>query len=621
MNSVLQFSDQIYCLPVVHGSGDFAIQVRETMLAQKFDCVALPLPESFRTHVEAGVRHLPTVSMVVQPETAPTASTWTPEGESESENIASYVPIDPCQPAIQAIRVALQERIPRQYIDLEVEDFEITTGVLPDPYALKRVKIEQFAAAVVPESRRPERDQHRARIEWMARSLRELEKKHSAILFVCSVLDWIWIRDAYRSQEFRLAEPEAVYETEIFRVDPRTLVFVLEELPFITSLYERSRLTLDLDDNLSIDGVKELLFESRKRYVDEHGQKGRRISPLTMRSMLKYIRNLSLIERRLTPDLYTLITAAKQIGGDLFAISLAETAREYEFKESLPYGDLKMSIGRGEFPNGDIFHLKSRLAGQPVTWRTCELRNKPPEIDKQSWAMKWNPFSHCSWPPEDVAIERFRTHVKDRALAMLGNDLARVEKFTSSIKDGIDIRETLRNWHTGELYVKENPPSRGTLDCVIMLFDSPADPRDYPWRITWHAEHQDESTLSFYATPFENEFVGPGIAMSTYGGAMFLFPPRPIPDIWQDRRFDSVDTLEERLLIAACYHSNERHIALLSHSPPGIAWRRIAKRSGKRLIHLPLAGFSSETIQKLKMFHVLNGRQVRTYAEHFIRKA
>ncbi len=59
---------------------------------------------------------------------------------------------------------------------------------------------------------------------------------------------------------------------------------------------------------------------------------------------------------------------------------------------------------------------------------------------------------------------------------------------------------------------------------MIMLFNAPADPRDYPWRITWHAESHDESTLSFYATDFAKETIGPGIAAATYGGAMFLFP-------------------------------------------------------------------------------------------------
>ena len=619
MDAAFKINERITCLPVVHGSGDFAIEVRRAMLEEKFDCLAVPLPESFQAQVEQAVTQLPSISVVVQPETLSHGSEW--GAEEPSENIASYVPIDPCQPVVAAIRLAMQEHIRRAFIDLEVDSFEVHQGLLPDPYALKRVKSEQFGAAVLPAIRRPKSQQHRERIAFMAEQLRDLSKKHESILFVCSILDWPWIRDEFHSQSITDLEHAPVYDTETFSVKPETLVFVLEELPFITSLYEEAKFTLDDDENLSVDGIKALLLAARAKYCEDHGQRGRTISPQILSSMLKYIRNLSLIERRLTPDLYTLITAAKQVAGDLFAVSVAEVSREYKFKDDLPYGEFQMSIDRGQFPNGDIFTMKSRLAGHPGTWRTCELRTKPPEIDKQKWAMRWNPFSHCSWPPEDVAIERFRTHVKDRALSIMGNDLAKVEKFTSSIKDGLDIRETLRNWHTGELYVKETPPSRGSLDCVIMLFDSPADPRDYPWRITWHAEHQDESTLSFFATNFGDELVGPGIAAATYGGALFLFPPRPVPDIWEDPRFDRVDTLEERLLIAACHHSKERHVALLSHSPPGSAWRRIAKRYSKRLVHVPLGGFSSETVQKLRMFHVLNGKEVRSFAEHFIRKA
>ena len=49
-----------------------------------------------------------------------------------------------------------------------------------------------------------------------------------------------------------------------------------------------------------------------------------------------------------------------------------------------------------------------------------------------------------------------------------------------------------------------------------MLFDSPADPRDYPWRTTWFAEHANESTLAFFASDFRDEPVGPGICLGTY---------------------------------------------------------------------------------------------------------
>ena len=230
-------------------------------------------------------------------------------------------------------------------------------------------------------------------------------------------------------------------------------------------------------------------------------------------------------------------------------------------------------------------------------------------------------MGQCSWPPEDEKIEDFRARVFERARQIMGADLAKTEKFTTSIKDGIDIRDTLRNWHTGDIYVKELPPSIGNLDSAVMLFDSPADPRDYPWRTTWFAEHENESTLAFFGTDFSGEMIGPGIALATYGGALFLFPPRHIPDIWNDPRLDFTETLEERLLAAACLHSESPHVALMSPLPPGVGWRRLAKRYKKKWVHVPLGQFSDSTIQQLRMVHVLNGREVRSYASHFIRKA
>lgn len=624
MQPFLSLSERITLVPVIHGSGDFAIEVRRIMLSKKFDCLAVPLPPSFAAAVERGVECLPQVTIVTQDETPPyDETTWSPDADSASETrrTCSYVPIDPCQPVISALRTAIQERMSRAYIDLEVEEFDPRSAILPDPYALKQVSIERFSAAVLPSIPRPASEQQQARIVWMASQLRQLEQKHAHVLALCSLTDWPWIRDAYREQTPADQQPEDVYETEIFRVQPESLLFLLGELPYITGLYERARKELEDDENLSVDGIKELLRASRDHYREDLKKRARKITPHLLATMLRYVRNLCLIERRMTPDLYTLITAAKQTIGDQFAINLAETARSYPYQDALPFGDFKASIGRGEFPNGDIARTKSRLPGPPVVWRTLQLNRKPPKIDQKEWAARWNPFSQCSWPPEDVAIERFRTHVKDHALSMLGNDLARIEKFSTSLKDGLDIRETLRNWHTGELYVKVLPPSRGSLDCVLMYFDTPADPRDYPWRITWHAEHTDESTLSFYATDYGQELVGPGIASATYGGAMFLFPPRPIRDVWRDAKFHAADTLEERLLLAACHHSRERHIAVLSPTAPGLAWRRIAKRFGKRLVHVPLAHFSQETVQQLRMFHVLNGHQVRSFAEHFIRKA
>ncbi len=151
----LALGPRIRVLPIIHGSGDFAIRVRDELLARPYDALAVPLPPSFQDEVEDAVRSLPRISAVVQRDA---------DGESDG---ASYVPIDPCQGVIAGIRTAIGERIPRFFIDLETPHFEAHHGQFPDPYALKSVSPERFAAALLP-GIDPAQGQHAEQIAWMA---------------------------------------------------------------------------------------------------------------------------------------------------------------------------------------------------------------------------------------------------------------------------------------------------------------------------------------------------------------------------------------------------------------------------------------------------------------------
>ncbi|HID21031.1 MAG TPA: hypothetical protein EYP14_01330, partial [Planctomycetaceae bacterium] len=95
----LKISPRISVFPVVHGSGDCAVEVRRVMLSESFDCLAVPLPASFQKQVEQAIPMLPRIAVVVQPEP------WAPDGPTDRDaepfdRAASYVPIDPCQPVI-----------------------------------------------------------------------------------------------------------------------------------------------------------------------------------------------------------------------------------------------------------------------------------------------------------------------------------------------------------------------------------------------------------------------------------------------------------------------------------------------------------------------------------------
>ncbi len=644
----LQLGSAITMLPIVHGSAQSALLVRRRMLEGSFDALAVPLPVSFAEPVCEAVERLPVPAMVLQEAGLRWGGDWSaPDlsqlgielgsggaagGDDDSleddEDVAwSYVPIDPCQGVIAAIRSALGEHLPIHWIDMESPQYQPMVAALPDPYALRCVAPERFAAAILPTLQRPTGQLNQLRMLHMGWQLRRLEQRHRRILFVCSVQEWPWIREAYGAlaSEHSVASDvwlsqHQLFDPRVYGVHRQSLVFLFGELPYLTGLYERARRQLDEDEHLSIDGVKELLIASRTAYQRDLGQRARRITPLLLSQCLKYVRNLTLFDRRLTPDLYTLAVAAQQIIGDQYTAHLVETAKRYPHADSIWDEEVRMGIEQARLPDGQVVGLANRLPGAPLQWRSLRLRPRPQLPQRQSWRMQWNPHQQCSWPPEDQSIESFRSRVFQRAQAVIGLDLARSEKFSTSFKDGIDIRETLRHWYDQDIYVKVMPPNRGTLDACVMLFDSPADPRDYPWRTTWFAEHAEESTLAFYASDFRQQMVGPGIGLASYGGAMFLYPPRPVPDIWLDPRLDFTDSLEERLLAAACLHGGSRQVVLLSGLPPGAGWRRLASRFGKRLVHLPISQFNQELICRLRMVHVLNGQHIRSFAAHFIRR-
>lgn len=608
-----------------------AQEVRETLIARRFDCLALPLPPSVEEVLERAVGGLPRISVVT-----------IPEPEQEGQPACSFIPVDPCQAVVMGIRVAMGEGIARAYIDREVMTYEPMVLATPDPYALKCVSLPAFVSALIPSLPPPVQPGQRwNRIAWMAFQLHQLELEFESILCLCPLSDWPWLRDAYRERRPYLPPERPVGPPSVYSVSPSTLYFVLGELPFITELYEQRRAEVRSDRHLSVDGIKELLLETRTRWLAarkaETSSKTNWVTPQLLQVYLQYVRNLALMDGRLTPDLYTLVLAAKQTAGDAFAICLLETAKRYAFQtQGTPSGlepVISAGIGKLEFPSGEVALATNRLAGAPLIWRSLSLRPTPTLVKSRRWALQWNPFRQCSWPPEDSRIESFTAHVREQARAILGADLARVEKFTTSVKDGIDLRETLRHWHTGhgragqgqrsrrmDIYVKEIPPARGNVEVVVFLFDTPADPEVYRWQATWYAEHAEESTLCFYATPFLETMVGPGIGQSRYGGALFLYPPRPIPNIWTDASLNFAQTLEERLIAAAALHSRESHIVLVSPVRPRSRWRRIVRQFNRRLVPIPLSRFSGQTVDRLRRFHVLNGHEIRSYAAQFIRE-
>ena len=605
----LKIGKNIDAIPSIHGRSVFAQEVRRKFLSERYDCIAVELPLSVAPFVNQGVDRLPYVSCFVYQ-------------EASGKNI--YIPIDPADSIIEAIRLARQEKIDLWYIDADVEEFHTETITLPDEYPIHKISLQEYYDCVKPaiEQKEPT-PQQKQRETHMGGMLSELSRKYKKILYVCGMGHLEGVKKSY---ELNLPYIETPTETKtgiLYNVEPATVYFLQGELPFITYLFEKSRYAINLKEFDQTDAIKELLVTARNDFLKEEDEFEKRIlSPQRLQMALTFMRNMCLLKGRFTPDLYSIIIACKNTCGSFFAAQVVETAKFYPYIDPISeLPTLKMGINKMQLPDEEeSVDVTNRLPGQPMEWKPIDLKKKPSKNNKEKWKYTWNSYQQCSWPPEDEKIEKFNAHVREKAMRLLSDELAKSEKFSTSFKDGIDIRETLKNWHTGEIHVKEIPPARGKVELVIFIFDDENTAEKYPYRVTWYAEHEEESTLSFFSTnPFDN-MIGPGVAKAKYGGCALLFPPRPMPDIWQNYKPESNVSPQDHLVKQNLRYTSEKFIAYVAAKPPSLKIKNAARKANKHLIYIPLNSFSAQEINRLRNFHILNGHHIRSYAADFIQE-
>ena len=89
-------------------------------------------------------------------------------------------------------------------------------------------------------------------------------------------------------------------------------------------------------------------------------------------------------------------------------------------------------------------------------------------------------------------------------------------------------------------------------------------------------------------------------------------------DIWEDPFFDIAHSKPERLLHAALIYSLERMVAYVAARPPKPGWRAFAARIDRKIVYLPIGQFSPPMLRRLRLFHVLDGHNVRRYARDYV---
>jgi hypothetical protein len=362
-----------------------------------------------------------------------------------------------------------------------------------------------------------------------------------------------------------------------------------------------------------------LFKEASKKYVEVTGNP---FPGYNLRNLMKFARNYSLIQQQLMPDLFQIITTAKGCVDHNYAYEVWQLATEYPLLkniDSLPQLDLTIDQVWGKSKKIH-FHMKSKHVKSSFFPRRAD------KSKRQTRLYPPGPFTICSYPPEDTIIEKFGDFLKKKGSQILREEGARTIPFSSSIEDGVDTRETIRHWSEKKLYVKTSGRPAGSVGSVVIIFDEDASEKDsskdltekYPWMTTWLGEHSQESDMAFFATSVKDRVVGPGISRCEYGGFMMSYPPRRMMDVWTDQDYGECRTKAEVLLMAAIDYATQPIITYVASKPARSQLKSYARRFGKKIVFLPIGQLSPLTINKLRIFHVLDSHDKRSIAGEYI---
>jgi len=595
-------------VPFRHGRLAFAHHIRALCLQHKFDCIAIDIPECLNGAFSDGVDDLPFISAITVREA--------------TDDRLYLAPIDPCDAAIESVRQSKQLRIPFFCVGHNELDKTYFLPQLPDEHAIGALGFDAYMALclkVIHAQQAPKKPLVDIS-QYTAFRLHQLELDHKNILALVHLSRYTETIAAFANEKtHNLSVPDAPsYTIERFFVNPDHLYFALGELPFVTGKAEASRSDPFCKSIDVVETIKTLFTESRDEFNDADAQVVN-LSPTRIQAGLTFLRNLTLLENRFIPSLPDIVCAAKGIGGNSFALRILSIAKYYPFLP-VELGVSLMSMGIDEVMLPDANEPQEYInifRDEQLIWRTLSIKPDPSILAKRNYRYQWNNNGICSHTPEDLRIESFNMHVRKKAAAILCEDKIKSEKFSSSVRDGIDLRETMRNWFSQDIYVKEIPVSQGVSDMVVIIFDAEHDDA-YTHRATWYAEHDQESTLTFFATDPFDDLIGPGISRCRYGGLSLLFPPRNVPDIFEMTEHSGLSACADILAYGALLFSQEKNIPYVSAKKPGVQITAFAAKFKKHFVWIPLSAFSMETIRRLRKFHVLNGKDVRSWASRFI---
>lgn len=594
-------------LPVVPRRVEFAAAVRQRLLALRPACVAVEFPRRGREALLAALERLPRISALLSRANLP-GQEW---DDDEEPSVTAI--IEPGDALTEACRTALEIGARLVFFSAAGKPLRERWAPYPDPAALGVISYERYAGLYLRCPPPPPAEGSGAweAAAWLSRLDRGAET--AVVLRLSAFAEILPLLDAPMEPQDEPPSGRWIAAP----VSPEVLGDITEDCPWLQERYEQWRGSITAEQDSAVPDrrawLNELWREAAENYRAIYGGEP---APWQQRQAARFLARLARAGGLVAPSLFDLVAAARGAIDDNFAYEVWRLGAGYNHQQLDPGEDGLQLRAEDVFPHTRRLRLRQRYElekrrAAPRVWK--RRPGRAPDL----WAAQLGGDAICSYPPEDIVIEDYGRFLRQKAVTMLGEERSRVEPFTTSLLDGVDVRETIRRWHEGRIYVRETEKLTGEAGAVVVIFDEDPENR-YSWLTTWLGEHSNESDMAFYSTPPFDCLVGPGIGRAEYGGFLMTMPPGRMADVWTDPDYSFAETKPERLLLAAIDYSLERRIVYVAARPPRPIMRQIAARLDRHIFYIPLGALSPDKLRKIRVLHVLDSYERRRIAQRYI---
>lgn len=407
----MDYLSKIISIPYIQGIPEYAFQVRKKIQDEqdKDFTVVVDLPDDLNETIIKSIKRLPNISLIL-------------------DDQGRAIPILPTDAAIEAIRSSIEFGLNFEFADVSIPlDEKYSQIIKHSIYLPDKIGAEEYSKLLKPLVS----EYMENRQKYMALRLKEILEEHEKILFVCGIGHWKNVMKFLNEPVewgYGIKRPTftcKVKESDVWRIS--------REIPYFMSLYELNRGQSFLREDWILK-----LYE-----IEDFG--------LNITNIYRYARNLASIEGELYPDTYNLVKAAKYCIDDEYAHKIYQKAKSY------PLTDLESNCVIKAYINYDLQPLGTKN-GLKLKFKELDNLNgwNYSYYDRIREKRKQGGIGYFARNKEDLKNEiNFMDYLNNHYFNFKASDNEfEVEEFQQGLKEGIDIKTTLKYHYRNKIYVK-----------------------------------------------------------------------------------------------------------------------------------------------------------------------